>query len=55
LNFGRQLLGLSFSKKNEKDADLEGLDFTARGGFNPKAGLTLWEKMEKANDDFPPE
>ena len=55
LGFGSQLLGLSFSRKDEKDADLVGLDLTARAGFNPRAGLTLWEKMAKANDGSPPE
>ena len=55
LGYGSQLLGLSFSRKDEKDADLVGLDLTARAGFNPRAGLTLWEKMAKANDGSPPE
>lgn len=55
LGYGSQLLGLSFSRKDEKDADLVGLDLTARAGFNPRAGLTLWKKMAKANDGSPPE
>ena len=39
--FGRQLIGLKFSRKDETDADLVGLDIASRGGYNPRAGITL--------------
>ena len=55
IGFGRQLLGLRFSRKDENDADVVGLDLAARSGFNPNAGISLWKKMMKANKGGPPE
>ena len=45
---GGNLLTLKFSREDESDADVVGLDLAARAGFNPQAGITLWQKMEKA-------
>ena len=55
MGFGRQLVSLKFSRIDETDADLVGLDIAARGGFNPKAGISLWKKMQNANKGSPPE
>ena len=55
IGFGRQLLSLRFSRKDENDADVVGLDLAARSGFDPSAGITLWKKMMKANRGGPPE
>ena len=44
-NLGTQLLTLKFSREDETDADLVGLELAARGGFNPQASVSLWEKM----------
>ena len=55
ISFGRQLLGLRFSRRDENDADIVGLDLAARSGFDPKAGITLWKKMMKANKGGPPD
>ena len=55
MGFGRQLVSLKFSRIDETDADLVGLDIAARGGFNPKAGISLWKKMQNANKSSPPE
>ncbi|OUW04195.1 MAG: hypothetical protein CBD16_02445 [Betaproteobacteria bacterium TMED156] len=55
IGFGRQLVSLKFSRGDETDADLVGLDIAARGGFDPKASITLWGKMQKANKSSPPE
>ena len=55
MGFGRQLVSLKFSRIDETDADLVGLDIAARGGFNPSAGITLWKKMQNANKNSPPE
>ena len=46
---GGQLLTLKFSRGDETDADLVGLEIAARGGFNPQASVSLWEKMGQAN------
>ena len=47
-DIGTQLLTLSFSREDEIDADLVGLEIAARGGFNPEASISLWEKMGQA-------
>ncbi len=44
-NVGTQLLTLRFSREDEIDADLVGLELAARAGFVPDAAVSLWEKM----------
>ena len=46
---GGDLLTLKFSRSDESEADLVGLDLAARAGYDPRAGLTLWQKMAAAN------
>jgi predicted Zn-dependent protease len=45
---GTQLITLKFSRNDEIDADLVGLELAARAGFNPQASVSLWEKMGRA-------
>jgi Zn-dependent protease with chaperone function len=47
-SLGTQLLTLRFSREDETDADLVGLELSARAGYNPQASVSLWEKMGQA-------
>ncbi len=50
-NLGTQLLSMKYSRDDETEADLVGLEIAARGGFEPSASVRLWEKMAKATGD----
>jgi len=63
---GQQLMGLlgvgaqvgvllPFSRAQEEEADLLGLDLIAPAGFDPRASVTLWENMSAAGGEQPPE
>lgn len=52
---GANLLTLEFSRENESEADLVGMELAARAGFDPRAGVTLWQKMSAANKGAPPQ
>jgi predicted Zn-dependent protease len=54
-NYGAQLLTLEFSRSDESEADLVGMELAARAGYNPRAGVTLWQKMGAANGSGPPQ
>lgn len=47
-NVGTQLLTLKYSRDDETEADLVGLEIAARGGFKPEASVQLWKKMLSA-------
>ena len=49
-NLGTQLLTLKFSREDETEADLVGLEIAARAAFEPQASVTLWEKMSRASE-----
>ncbi len=48
---GGQLLTLQFSRSDESDADLVGLELAARAGYDPKASVSLWKKMGNATGE----
>jgi len=55
LGVGANLLSMKFSRTDESEADGIGLELAARAGFNPSAGITLWQKMTRASKGAPPE
>ncbi len=52
---GANLLTLQFGREDETEADLVGMELAARAGFDPRAGVSLWQKMGAANKNAPPQ
>ncbi len=48
-NLGTQLLSLKYSRDDETESDLVGLEIAARGGYRPEARVSLWKKMQAAS------
>ena len=56
LNAGAALgIMLPFNRKQESEADVIGLEYMARAGFDPRASVPLWQNMGDENKDKPPE
>jgi Zn-dependent protease with chaperone function len=53
-DLGTQLLTLKYSRDDESEADLVGLEIAARGGYRPEASVQLWQKMLAANGNGGP-
>lgn len=43
------------SRTDEIEADRIGVELAARGGYDPRAAITLWEKMQNAAKGQPPQ
>jgi predicted Zn-dependent protease len=54
-DIGGQLLTLSFSRSDESEADALGLVTAAAAGYDPRAGVSLWQKMLQASKGAPPQ
>ncbi len=50
-----QFAALKFSRSDETEADVVGLDLVARAGYDPRAGIALWTKMERLAQGSPPQ
>lgn len=48
------LLGLPNSRQHETEADRFGVELAARAGYDPRAAVTLWQKMGQASSGEPP-
>jgi predicted Zn-dependent protease len=53
--FSQAMFVLPNSRENEQEADFIGVELAARGGYDPRAALTLWQKMGQASSGGPPE
>jgi predicted Zn-dependent protease len=53
--YGAQLLSLKFSRSDESEADLVGMEIAARAGYDPRAAISLWKKMGQAGKASPPQ
>jgi predicted Zn-dependent protease len=54
-DMGGQLLTLRFGREDESEADLVGIELAARAGYDPRSGVTLWQKMAAASKGAPPQ
>jgi Zn-dependent protease with chaperone function len=54
-NLGTQLLSLKYSRDDETESDLVGLEIAARGGYRPEASVSLWQKMQAASSNGGPQ
>lgn len=52
---GTQLLTMKFGREDETEADLVGMELAARAGYDPAAGVRLWQKMAQASKGAPPQ
>ncbi len=55
MGMGAQLLTLKFGREDESEADLVGMELAARAGYDPRAGVSLWQKMGAASKGAPPQ
>ena len=55
LSASASLIGLRFSRDDETEADAVGQELAARAGYDPRAGVSLWQKMQASHGGGPPQ
>lgn len=48
LGIGEQLLAMRYSPADETEADVIGSEIASRAGYDPRAAITLWNKIDTA-------
>ncbi|ALP63997.1 peptidase M48 [Paraburkholderia caribensis] len=48
LGIGTQLLEMKYERADETEADVIGSEIASRAGFDPRAAITLWDKLAVA-------
>jgi Zn-dependent protease with chaperone function len=48
LGIGSRLLEMKYESTDETEADVIGSDIASRAGFDPRAAVTLWDKLAQA-------
>ncbi len=48
LGIGSQLLEMKYERTDETEADVIGSDIASRAGYDPRAAITLWDKLAVA-------
>ncbi|GJH35381.1 M48 family metalloprotease [Paraburkholderia hospita] len=48
LGIGTQLLEMKYERADETEADVIGSDIASRAGYDPRAAITLWDKLAVA-------
>jgi predicted Zn-dependent protease len=46
---------LPYGRSQESEADILGLEYMARAGFDPRQSIDLWQNMARASREQPPE
>jgi predicted Zn-dependent protease len=46
---------LPYAREQETEADLEGLTYMSKAGYDPRAAIQLWKNMGAVNKNSPPE
>lgn len=49
-NAANVAIALPNSRANEEEADRMGVELSARAGYDPRAAITVWEKMKKVSE-----